>query len=74
MPADRHQILVVGEGDRVVDGESHWKDFVQVLIDDHRAALTLAVEILRQVEAHQFQEGDKSAVRFSLTGSLEPSE
>jgi len=70
---ENYQILVVGKGDKVVDGKTHFQDFVSVYIDDHKEAFTLAMNILRQVEAQQFRE-KKEPVQFNLTGALEDEE
>lgn len=72
MSSENYRNLIVGKGDSVVGGKTHWKDYVQVYIDDHKEAFALAMNILRQVEAQQH--GKPSPVSFSLTGSLEPEE
>lgn len=68
-----YQNLLVGEGEAVIDGKTHWKDFIQVYIKDHNEAMSLAVSILRQIENQQHRD-DKSYISFSLTGSLEHEE
>lgn len=72
MSSETYQHLVVGKGETVKDGKTHWQDFIQVHIEDPKAAFTLAMDILRQVEAQQH--GEPKAVSFSLTGALEPEE
>ena len=69
--SDSYQNLIVGKGEQIVDGKTHWKDFIQVHIDDPKAAFKLAMDILRQVE-NQMLMKRQSSVTFSLTGSLEP--
>lgn len=71
--SDNYQNLMVGKGERVVDGKTQWKDFIQVHIDDPQQAFKLAMDILRQVEHLQMMDRQGS-VSFSLTGSLEPEE
>lgn len=71
--SDTYQLLIIGKGEKIVDGKTHWKDFVQVHLDDHDKAFTLAMDILRQIEAQRYRD-DKAPVSFSLTGSLEPEE
>lgn len=70
---ENYQILVVDKGNKVVDGKTHYKDFIHVLIDDHAKAFTLAMDILRQVEGQQFRD-KKEPVHFNLTGTLEEEE
>lgn len=48
---ENYQILVVGKGENVIDGKTHYKEFISVYIDDHKEAFTLAMNILRQIEA-----------------------
>lgn len=75
MSTDNYQNLIVGKGDKIVDGKTHFKDFIHVTINDHKEALTLAMDILRQIETNQFRaEAAKSSINFSLTGTLEPAE
>lgn len=71
--SENYQNLIVGKGEQVVDGKTHWKDFIQVHIDDPKEAFKLAMDILRQVE-HQQMMNRQGPVSFSLTGSLEPEE
>lgn len=71
MSSNNYQILSVGKGETVVDGKSHWKDFIQVHIDDPAEAFRLAMDILRQVEIQQYR-GGGCGIAFSLTGTLEP--
>ena len=71
--AANYQDLIVGKGEKVVDGKTQWEDFIQVHIEDHHQALTLAMDILRQIEAQQYRD-NKSPVSISLTGSLEDPE
>lgn len=70
MSSDTYQHLIVGKGESIVDGKTHWKDFIQVHIDDHKEAMTVAMYILRQIETQQHSDSP-SPVTFSLTGSLE---
>lgn len=51
-----------------VEGKTHFQDFINVLIDDHKEAFTLAMNILRQIEGQQFRDS-KEPVQFSLTGT-----
>ena len=69
MPSDNYQEFIIGEGETVVDGKSHWKNFIQVSVADHNDAFTLAMDILRQIEHQRYRE-KKSPVSFSLTGTL----
>lgn len=66
-----YQNLIVGKGEQIVDEKIHWKDFIQVHIDDPKVAFKLAMDILRQVENQMLMER-QGPVTFSLTGSLEP--
>ncbi|MGI9292638.1 MAG: hypothetical protein ACR2PS_01535 [Pseudomonadales bacterium] len=69
--SDNYQNLIIDKGEMIIDGKTHWKDFVQVYIDDHHRAFGVAMDILRQIEAHQYKDSPP-AVTFSLTGTLEP--
>jgi len=62
--SQNYQNLIVGKGETVVDGKTHWQDFVQVQIEDPQRAFKLAMDILRQLEHQQ-------PITFSLTGALE---
>lgn len=73
LQSETYQHLVVGKGEKIIDGKTHWKDFIQVHIDDPKEAFKLAMDILRQVE-HQQMMNREEPVTFSLTGSLEPEE
>lgn len=70
MSSDTYQHLIVGKGESIVDGKTHWKDFIQVHIDDHKEAMTVAMNILRQIETQQHSD-PLSPITFNLTGSLE---
>lgn len=71
MSSDTYQKLIVGKGESVVEGKTHWKDFVEVHIDDHKEAMTVAMNILRQIEVQQHRDSPRP-ITFTLTGSLEP--
>lgn len=73
MPSETYKNLMVGEGETIIDGKTHWKDFIQVYINDHKEAMSLAMQILRQIESQQHRE-NKSPITFSLTGSLDTEE
>jgi len=68
--SQNYQNLIVGKGETVVDGKTHWQDFVQVQIEDPQRAFKLAMDILRQLE-HQQMSGRQPPITFSLTGALE---
>lgn len=72
MSSNNYQNLVVGKGETLIEGKTHWNDFVQVHIDDPKEAFSLAMNILRQVESQQHTEA--RTITFSLTGTLEPEE
>lgn len=61
--------MIVGEGDTIVDGKTQFKDFISVYIADHKDAFSLAMSILRQIEAQQFKD-KKQPVQFNITGTL----
>jgi len=61
--------LIIGKGESVIEGKTHWKDFIQVHIDDPNEAFSLAMTILRQLESQNMS--GKFPIRFNLTGSLE---
>jgi hypothetical protein len=67
--AEFKQLVLYG-GHEMVEGKSQWPDFVTLVVVDHKDAFTLAMNILRQVEAQQFQE-DKRPISLSLPGQLE---
>ena len=69
---ENYQNFFVGKNGEVIDGKIQWKDFIQVNIDKHDEAFTLAMNILRQIEFQQFEDKDKKRpISFSLTGALE---
>ncbi|HHL0036619.1 TPA: hypothetical protein ACQZK0_004893 [Enterobacter mori] len=69
MSSENAYNLIVGKGESVIEGKTHWKDFVQVQIDDPQEAFSLAMSILRQLENQNFS--GKHPINFNLTGSLE---
>lgn len=73
MSSETYQTLVVGKGEKIIEGKTHFNNFINVLIDDHKEAFTLAMNILRQIEGQQFRD-DKEPVQFNLTGTLEDEE
>lgn len=70
MDSNNYKIFFVGKGETIVDGKSHWKDFIQVHIDDSDEAFRLALNILRQIEVQNSSER-KRGISFSLAGVLE---
>lgn len=69
--SDTHQTLEVGAGESVVNGKTHWTDFIVVRVADREKAFDIAMEILRQYQYGRFRE--TSAITFYLTGVLEES-
>ncbi|MDD5394874.1 MAG: hypothetical protein PHE17_17790 [Thiothrix sp.] len=68
--AEFKRLVLNGGHEMVEEGKSQWPDFVTLVIVDHKEAFNLAMDILRQVEAQQFQE-DKRPISLSLPGQLE---